>query len=145
MTLSDRSNVIKIGQTEKHPEVRAEELTKQESSPCRFSPIFYIKVSDVIAAERIAHTMFNDIRIDSSKEFFTIENSNILRKIQIDLILKLTEVFNLKENDEKNSIFWEKTTFGYKKAIDNALLINSKITKLAKIKESSNKLLDKYK
>lgn len=145
MSLSDRDNVVKIGQTEKHPEVRAEELTKHESSPCRFSPIFYIRVSDVIAAERIAHTMFDDIRLDSSKEFFLIEKSNILSKIQIDLILKLTEVFGLKENDEKNSIFWNKTTYGYKKALDEIHLLKTKELKLKDIKEAANKLSEKYK
>ncbi len=120
MTLSDRADIVKIGQTGEHPEVRAKGLSVHASGTSKFEPVFYIKVPDVISAERMAHLLFDDIRISVDKEYFKLNEKIDLNFIEIEIILHIVENLRFQDNEDKGAIFWEKSTYCYKDSYKKA-------------------------
>lgn len=107
MQLSDRDDIVKIGFTENHPHVRAKELSKREAAISTFIPYFYLKVSDAVAAERLAHKLFDNIRIDSKKEFFKSEDAEGLEKMIIKLIFNFGQNKGLIEDKDSEAVYWK--------------------------------------
>ena len=68
---TELSDVIKIGKTVKHPEVRAEQLNKQTGTIGKFKVEWFVEVRDESILEFILHTYLKDYH--KTKEYFNIE------------------------------------------------------------------------
>lgn len=66
------ADCVKIGLTRKTPEHRALALSRMAAIPTPFVVFSKIKVNDVFQAERRMHLVLDEMRINSSKEFFKI-------------------------------------------------------------------------
>jgi hypothetical protein len=64
-------DVVKIGKTVKHPEVRAEQLNKQTGTIGKFKVEWFVEVRDESILEFILHTYLKDYH--KTKEYFNIE------------------------------------------------------------------------
>ena len=60
----------KVGRTERHPEIRAAELSKHSGIPTEFNVVFYIEVYDMYAAENRIHSALSQFRCNNDREFF---------------------------------------------------------------------------
>lgn len=72
----------KIGRTERHPEIRAAELSKHTGIPTKFDVIFYVEVSDMFAAETKLHAALSQFRFHNDREFFNAPLLKILNAIK---------------------------------------------------------------
>lgn len=80
-------NLIKIGQTQNRPDVRANELNRQTGVLGDFIVEWYAEVSNCKIAEQLIHLLFDNYRV--AKEFFHID----LEESIIIMENKLTSVF----------------------------------------------------
>ncbi len=64
-------DVVKIGKTVKHPEVRAEQLNKQTGTIGKFKVEWFAEVRDESILEFILHTYLKEYH--KTKEYFNIE------------------------------------------------------------------------
>ena len=62
--------LLKIGQTQRHPEIRAEELSGHTGVPVRYRVAFFVEVSDRLTAEKRAHGALANCRLGGDREFF---------------------------------------------------------------------------
>ena len=69
--------IIKVGQTQRHPFLRAAELSKASGVPVPFEVLFYVEVSDRFQAEQIIHSALEQYRILPDKEFFKISENDV--------------------------------------------------------------------
>ena len=66
------SQMLKIGQSERHPRTRAVELSAHTGVPADFVVEFWVEVSDRRAAESAVHTALAANRVNAGREFFRI-------------------------------------------------------------------------
>jgi len=64
--------LLKIGQTERHPAIRAAELSNHTGVPTPYQLEFFTEVSDRFAAERCVHKALSDHRVKTDREFFKV-------------------------------------------------------------------------
>jgi len=72
----------KVGQSERHPEIRAAELSMNSGVPTPFEVIFFIEVSDRIEAEKKVHLALSHVRVGGDREFFKASLLYILQAIK---------------------------------------------------------------
>jgi hypothetical protein len=80
--------IIKVGETNRHPETRATELSKATGTIGKYFVEWYMEVSNCKVAEKIAHFKLDEFRIDKDKEQFEIsalKAHRILEKFIIPL------------------------------------------------------------
>lgn len=81
-THSEMPGLVKVGATRKDPIVRATELSGGTGVPGAFTVAYYRGFVDCFAAERIAHEQFADARVDTQREFFRVEVSEVVSFIR---------------------------------------------------------------
>ncbi len=123
---SELEGKIKIGKTTKHPEVRAEQLTKQTSNVGVFNVEWHAEVDDSSFYEKYLHYVFKKYHYE--KEFFLIESG-------LSIEIAKTAFENIKDLDNKVIQTIEK----YKKEIKEAI---ETLELLAKMEESEKELKD---
>ncbi len=92
---SQYPEIVKVGKTNLHPEVRAKQLSSQTGSIGKWQVEWHIIVPDSEIAEKTAHYLLKEFREDPKKEFFKIrilEASKIIEK-------KFVEFFELKKTE----------------------------------------------
>lgn len=90
---SQYPEIVKVGKTNIHPEVRAKQLSSQTGSVGKWQAEWYIVVPDAEIAEKTAHYLLKEFREDPKKEFFKttiLEASTIIER-------KLVEFFALEK------------------------------------------------
>ena len=78
LTNSSMPGLIKIGQTERHPYSRAEEISAQTGVPTPFVVEYYFSVTDRTKAESAVHIALDSYRVSAGREFFRIEPDKAL-------------------------------------------------------------------
>jgi hypothetical protein len=95
--------IIKIGQTSKHPQIRANELSKQTSAIDKFIVEWYMEVPNSLLSEKILHNAFEDKRYN--KEYFEIDLEEAIR-ISEELIFQHFKPFgNIEKYRRQKSSF----------------------------------------
>ena len=98
MSGSEHNGKIKIGRTDKHPQVRADQLSKQTSSIGEFKVEWYREVENSEFIESFLHYIFRDFHF--KKEYFEIDINSASRIADsaTDYLLKiedkLTDTYN---------------------------------------------------
>ena len=69
-SISDKPELIKVGRTNKHPEIRANELSRQTWAVGKFVVEWHLEVTDSEIAEKVAHFKLKEFHY--AKEFFSI-------------------------------------------------------------------------
>lgn len=92
---SQYPEIVKVGKTTKHPEIRAKELSSQTGSVGKWQAEWYMVVPDAEIAEKTAHYLLKEFREDPKKEFFKI---SILKAAGI-IEKKLVEFFEIKKTE----------------------------------------------
>ena len=64
--------IIKVGETNRHPETRATELSKATGTIGKYFVEWYMEVSNSKFTEKIAHFKLDEFRLDKDKEQFEI-------------------------------------------------------------------------
>jgi hypothetical protein len=85
-------NVVKVGQTERHPEVRAAELSGHSGIPTPFELVYACEVNDRVAAERAVLVALEPHRLSSDREFFTLSASEarqLVERVAADYIVNV--------------------------------------------------------
>ena len=77
---SERPELIKIGRTDKHPVLRAEQLSRQTGVLGQYVAEWYIEVPDSVIAEKLAHYQMKEYHYQ--KEFFKTSVSVAIEKIE---------------------------------------------------------------
>jgi hypothetical protein len=67
--------LLKIGQSERHPAIRAQELSDHTGVPSTFRVVFYFDVMDRVVAEQRVHQALAERRVDPAREFFRVTES----------------------------------------------------------------------
>jgi hypothetical protein len=144
MSDSEHEDKIKIGKTEKHPEIRAEQMSKQTASIGDFKLQWFEEVSDCHFMESYLHFIFKEFHY--KKEFFKIDLG-----LAIEIANESTLYFKELENKLKD-LFLGKVEFIEKRIkaleISNRLAVcdnkknvlnrlESLITQLEQIKQFS--------
>jgi hypothetical protein len=81
-------NLIKVGGSERHPQIRAEELSLASCVPRPFVVVFYLGVADWAAAEVLVHASLNEFSLNPDREFFRADASvaaKLIRLVASDL------------------------------------------------------------
>ena len=73
---------LKIGRTHRTSDARARELSRPSGIPADFEVVYDVVVSDVVAAERAAHSALAEARISRSREFFRVSIREAVRLVQ---------------------------------------------------------------
>jgi hypothetical protein len=76
-------DIYKIGYSDRDPEFRARELSSATASPVHFLVVQAWAVSDGRAAERAAHDLLNEHRLNDSREFFQASYSELRQGIEV--------------------------------------------------------------
>lgn len=76
---SFKRRYLKIGLTTVDPKVRANDLSSSTSIPMDFVLEHAVAVSDVITAERRAHLLLDDHRVNPGKEFFCLRLNHAIK------------------------------------------------------------------
>jgi hypothetical protein len=122
---ADKPEIVKVGMTKKHPEVRADKLTNGTGSTGKWQVEWSMVVPDCRGAEKIAHVLLAKFHQEGDKrENFRItvfEASSIIEK-------KLIEFFEIEKAEmwESEELKKEKEK-QYKLTIAKALLAKAKI------------------
>jgi hypothetical protein len=77
-------NQLKIGSTQKNPDVRAKQLSRGTGVPTGFVVEFAFKCFNAEAAEKEIHKVLGDCRVSKDREFFMVsiqEAEDIVRKV----------------------------------------------------------------
>jgi hypothetical protein len=117
---SQYPEIVKVGKTNIHPEVRAKQLSSQTGSVGKWQVEWYMVVPDSDIAEKMAHSLLKEFREDPKKEFFkrtVFEASSINEK-------KLIEFFEI----EKPEI-WEGEKLKEEKKQKQLLLLKAKLAR----------------
>ncbi|MFN0150504.1 MAG: GIY-YIG nuclease family protein [bacterium] len=64
--------LVKIGRTERHPTLRAQELSEHTGVPTPFVVTFFVEVTDQVLAEAAVAEALQDLRLTSDREFFRL-------------------------------------------------------------------------
>ncbi len=81
--LSNKSmpGLFKIGFSEKHPEIRAMELSKATGCPTPFEVMFYFGCKNPMMIERYLHDSLDAYRVNQRREFFELEEMQIHEEV----------------------------------------------------------------
>lgn len=120
MSISDRQGIVKIGRTQKHPEVRAEQLSNQTASTGEFKLEWFEEISDEVFMESFLHYVFKEFNL--KKEYYTID---------IDLAIEIAKdsIVYFKEMEKKMKVYYfDKIEFieKRKKALEISIKHNKK-------------------
>ncbi|HEX9641663.1 MAG TPA: GIY-YIG nuclease family protein [Candidatus Krumholzibacteria bacterium] len=101
--LSNRSmpGLVKIGRSDRHPRIRACELSNSPGVPTEFRLEAFVEVTDAEAAEREVHAHLEKFRISSVREFFEMSPKSAL-----NFILKIASawVVNVRDETAENAL-----------------------------------------
>lgn len=64
--------LLKIGQTSRPPQMRAQDLTRETGVPDAYQVVYFVHVSDRKAAEQAVHEWLAERRVKANKEFFEV-------------------------------------------------------------------------
>ena len=120
-SISDKPELIKVGRTNKHPEIRANELSRQTWAVGKFVVEWHLEVTDSEIAEKVAHFKLKEFHY--AKEFFSI-NAYDAHLILEQFIIPLFEI-------EKPVIFYSET-LKKKINLEKARINVRKVLELAK-------------
>lgn len=73
--------VFKIGQTQVSPSERIETLSASTSVYSRFDLVYFVHVSDHLAAEGYVHQILKDFRVNPRKEFFNAPIMTVVKAL----------------------------------------------------------------
>ncbi len=130
---SERADLIKIGRTDKHPVLRAEQLSRQTGTLGKYTVEWSLEVPDSEMAEKLIHYKMKQYHYD--KEFFKTDAKTAITIIEETLF----PFFNIKQNNEDDNLSEEKA-----EKIINALKIALKFTSTDKQKEDILKQIHEY-
>ena len=88
--------LYKIGQTERPPSYRCDELSRSTSSPTEFEILMYAEVDSPLQTERFVHEHLASYRVNDGREFFRIPDLKIVH----DLFVGITPLVMLTNNAE---------------------------------------------
>ena len=83
--------IIKVGETNRHPETRATELSKLTGTIGKYFVEWFIEVPDSKIAEKVAHFKLKEYHYDESKELYEVSAFNAY-KILENFIIPLFEL-----------------------------------------------------
>jgi hypothetical protein len=75
-------DIIKIGASERHPQVKADELSAASGVPAPFVVAYYYGVADWAAAEALVHESLGKHRVSQDREFFAADVRVVARLIE---------------------------------------------------------------
>ncbi len=87
-----QKNFLKIGQTTKYSEERANELSRGSGVVAPFMVAYDWEVSNCLQVEKIVHGQLAEFRVNGSREFFSIDQYNRLSPDEIKTWLAETEI-----------------------------------------------------
>ncbi|MCY3630650.1 MAG: GIY-YIG nuclease family protein [Rhodothermaceae bacterium] len=73
--------VFKIGQTQVSPSKRIEQLSASTSVYRKFELVYFVHVSDNLAAEGYVHQLLKDFRLNPRKEFFNAPIMTVVKAL----------------------------------------------------------------
>jgi hypothetical protein len=82
--------LYKIGQTERPPSYRRDELSRSTSAPTAFEILMYVETEQPREVERLVHDRLNEYRVNEGREFFRIPDLKIVHELFLgisDLVL----------------------------------------------------------
>lgn len=88
------SDILKIGWTRKHPNIRAKDLNSS-GVPMPFTVEFVVVTENGRKLEKKIHTHLNKYRVNSKKEFFKISKNDLVEILTNELILNLTPMADI--------------------------------------------------
>ena len=98
--------LVKVGKTKKHPEVRAEELSRRTGVIGSFTANWYVEVPDCDVGERLAHQTLSKFHFE--KEFFELELEQAIEFVKQRLLEHFgVENIGIYHNKQGASIFQE--------------------------------------
>lgn len=65
--------VYKVGMTDRSPSTRCYELSSSTATPYPFEILFYMEVENARVVEATAHALFDECRVNTSREFFKVD------------------------------------------------------------------------
>ncbi len=75
-------NAVKIGQTERHPFIRALELSQHTGIPSPFRVVCFWEVTDRIAAEQRIKLALADHQLNAAREFYNLWQEDAETRIE---------------------------------------------------------------
>lgn len=81
-TAMHRGDIFKVGLTRRHPEERADELSRQTNAPDRFFVLCQWPAGDCARAEALVHAALAERRLNDRREFFEIPLRQLISTIQ---------------------------------------------------------------
>ena len=120
---SQHPEIVKVGKTTKHPEIRAKELSGT-GTVGKWQVEWYMVVPDAEIAEKTAHYLLKEFRGEPKKEFFkikTLEASTIIEK-------KLVEFFEIQK-----PVIWQSEGLKKSTLLREALEKLSRQTKILEV------------
>jgi hypothetical protein len=101
---NERPELIKIGRTDRHPVLRAEQLSKQTGVLGTYIVEWFLEVPNSVMAEKLVHYKMKEYHYD--KEFFKTSVEEAIKVIEQTLFpfFQITETSKVTEQDIKDSI-----------------------------------------
>jgi hypothetical protein len=75
-------NLVKVGFTDRDPEVRARELSSATAAPAPFQVLRAWAVSDGFRAEQSAHDLLKGVRLSENREFFNMPYEELCSRVE---------------------------------------------------------------
>jgi len=85
MSNDSMPGLYKIGQTERPPSYRCNELSKSTSSPTEFEILMYVEVEEPVQTERFVHEHLAEFRVNDCREFFRIPDLKIVHELFVGI------------------------------------------------------------
>lgn len=98
-TNTHSENVVKIGKTDRYPEIRAEQLNRQSGTIGKYEVAWFKDVPDNDIAEKIVHHCLKDFNV--GKEYFDIDLSSAIQICENLLTTYFVNVVEQIENQKK--------------------------------------------
>ncbi|MCY1340617.1 hypothetical protein D9M68_202550 [compost metagenome] len=77
--------LYKIGQTERPPSYRRNELSRSTSAPTEFEILMYAEVENPLQTERLVHEHLAQYRVNDGREFFRISDLKVVHELLIGI------------------------------------------------------------
>ncbi len=84
--------LVKVGQTERHPRIRALEVSDHTGVPEPYVVTLYFEVTDRFEAEKVVMAALRDKRLANNREFFRIDVEAVLDLIEENAKTFLTDL-----------------------------------------------------
>ena len=95
---TERPELIKIGRTDRHPVLRAEQLSKQTGVLGTYVAEWFLEVPDSVMAEKLVHYKMKEYHYD--KEFFKTSSEEAIKIIE-QTLFPFFQITGTSERDEK--------------------------------------------